>query len=281
MPIPFIPRRVFVQALALVLACASPLAPAQPAPSPDTLSPAEHVARAWALYRQGVSTEEEHMQVQVTRAGQPPDTKTLTRWSRLSAEGDKVVVRFSAPAADRGLGLLILSPRKATTASEGSGTGTAAQVWLRQPSWTQARRIAADREGRPFGDTDLSFEDNRLLLGENTADFHYRLLDTSAQGWWIEARPRDGVVSAYGMRHLLVTPQHAVAEIRGFDRQMVLLKTQRHDRLEQEPTGRWRARLITVTQHQDRSQTVLDVSQRKLNPGTPDRVFTPHFLLED
>ncbi len=244
--------------------------PGQVASPASDFTAAQHMALAWAHYRQGVSTEQEHMQVRVTRPGQAPEVKTLTRWCRLSPEGDKVLVRFSAPAADKGLGLLIVrAPQRDT------------QMWMRQPSWTQARRIAADREGRPFGGTDLSFEDNRQLLGEAVADFQYRILAQEGSGWLIEALPREGVTSAYGMRHIRLTPQHAVAEIRYFDRQMRPLKTQRHDGLDVAPGGRWRARSITIDHHQDPSQTVLEVVQRQLNPTVVDRLFTPATLAED
>lgn len=254
-------------------------APDAPAAESRTAA-AQHVARAWALYRQGVATEEEQMQVHLTRAGQPTETKALTRWSRLSPEGDQVVVRFSAPAADRGLGLLILRSGATNAHSTTGGQPGSRQVWLRQPSWGQARRIAADREGRPFGDTDLTFEDNRQLLGEAVADFHYRLLPQQDPGWLVEARPRDGIPTAYGMRHIRLTPQHAVAEIRYFDPQLRPLKTQRHDGLEVDASGRWRARTVTIEHHQDRSQTVLELTRRLLNPPLADRVFTPGFLTE-
>lgn len=230
----------------------------------------QRVAQAWSLYRQGVSTEQEQVTVQVQRPDQPTDTKQLTRWTRFSDQGDRVLIKFQAPSSDRGLGLLIQRDAQRNT-----------QMWLRQPSWPQARKVAADRDSRYFGGTDLSYEDNRQLLGEAVADFHYRHLPPQGPGWLVEATPREGTTSAYGKRWIRLTPTHAVADIQYFDRQGRLLKTQRHDQIQQDAQGRWRADRVVVDNLQERSQTLLSIQERRLGHPLPERLFTPHHLSEE
>ncbi|MGM9514321.1 outer membrane lipoprotein-sorting protein [Roseateles sp. DB2] len=231
------------------------------------------IADSWSRYRRGVTTEQELVRLQITRAGQPVETKRLSRWTQFAEQGERVSIRFAEPAADRGQGLLILQERSAAAPS-------AAQMWLRMPSWPQARRITGDREGRYFGGTDLSFEDNRQLLGEHTPAFRYRVLQAEAGSWQVEAQPRDPMTSSYGRRLITLSrPSLAITEIQYFDRQGALIKTQRHESLQLDGT-RWRAQVVSVDNVQERSRTVLTIEQRRLNEPLPERTFTPQFLAE-
>ncbi|NJM44180.1 MAG: outer membrane lipoprotein-sorting protein [Brachymonas sp.] len=207
--------------------------------------------------------------MRVERTGQAPEIKTLTRWSRYSAQGDRVTIKFNEPAADRGMGLLIAREPGSTAAS---------QMWLRMPSWPQARRIAGDREARYFGGTDLTFEDNRQLMGEAVADFNYRTIKADAQGWLIEATPKQAGSSGYAKRLIQLSAQRAVVQIQYFDLDGSPLKTQRHEGLLVETTGRWRAGVVLVDNHKEGSRTRLEISKRDLSQAVPERVFNPNFL---
>lgn len=271
------PLRAHRRALAtgLLMACLGAQLPATSAraQAPSEAEAAALVADSWSRYRKGVTTEQELVRLQITRAGQPVETKRLSRWTQFAEQGERVSIRFAEPAADRGQGLLILQER-------GAATPTAAQMWLRMPSWPQARRITGDREGRYFGGTDLSFEDNRQLLGEHTPAFRYRVLQAEAGSWQIEALPRDPASSSYGRRVLTLSrPSLAITEIQYFDRQGALIKTQRHEALQLDGT-RWRAQVVSVDNVQERSRTVLTIEQRRLNEPLPERSFTPQFLAE-
>lgn len=236
------------------------------------------VTEAWARYRNGVGTEQEQVRVRVSRGAQVAETKTLTRWTRFQDQGERVLIKFSEPAADRGLGLLI--------AHDGERSS---QMWLRMPSWGQARKIAGDREARYFGGTDLSFEDNRQLLGEAVADFSYRLLRSDANGWQIEATPREagsggvisGTTSGYGKRLMQLAPTYAVTEIQYFDRNNALIKVQRNEDITVEPSGRWRAGRIAVDNTQEGSRSVFEITARRIGAVLPERLFAPAALVEE
>ncbi|RUP32165.1 MAG: outer membrane lipoprotein-sorting protein [Curvibacter sp.] len=235
--------------------------------------PAQLIGQSWSLYRSGVQTELEQIQVRVERPQRPPEMKSLVRWTRFSSEGDKVRVQFKEPALDKGLGLLVLQPARSA--------GTPAQMWLRMPSWTQARRLSGDRESRYFGGTDLTFEDNRQLLGEAVGDFDYQMLSAEPSGWRIEARPKSSVHSGYGKRIIQLTSALAVERIDYHDLQGRLLKVQRHPQLQVDASGRWRPLQVVIDNLQEDRCTVIDITQRQFDPGTAASRFNPDDLSND
>jgi hypothetical protein len=230
------------------------------------------VAKAWMQFRQGVTMEQEQIKLRIERTQQAPEIKSLTRWSRFHAQGDRVMIKFNEPSNDRGMGLFI--QREAANSQPSS-------MWLRMPSWPQARRIASDRENRYFGGTDLTFEDNRQLMGEALEEFDYRHIKTEAAGVWIEATPKTAnIISGYGKRMMLISPQNAVLQIKYFDRDGKPLKTQRHEDITHDSNGRWRANVIEVVNHQEGSRTRLEITQRQLGSHVAERIFSPNFLTE-
>jgi hypothetical protein len=230
------------------------------------------IADSWTRFRHGLGNEQEHIKVRVERTNQAAEVKELTRWTRFDPKGDRVMIKFTQPAADRGLALLI--------ARESGGSSSASNMWLRMPSWEQARRIASDRESRYFGGTDLTFEDNRQLMGEAVSDFSYRMLKADSTGWLIEALPKAAANSGYGKRVVQLSSQKAVVQIQYFDSSNSLVKTQQHDGVVVEPSGRWRANVIAVTNHKEGSRSRFEITARQLGVSVPERVFTQNFLAE-
>lgn len=249
----------------LLLTCAltglAPLAHAEP-------DAAQLIAQSRERLRAGVSTEEEQVLVRVQRSGHDTEDKRLTRLTRYTSGGEQVLIRFKEPSADRGLALLI--QREAGQS----------QMWLRMPSWPQGRRIAADRETRYFGGTDLTFEDSRQLLGEALADFSYQLLRADANGWLIEATPKPGVTSGYAKRRLQLTPALALSEVQYLGESGQVLKTQRHERIQLDASGRWRVDKVTVSNPAQGSTSVFEIEARKLGLPLTDRQFSPAALAE-
>ena len=101
------------------------------------------------------------------------------RWvyQRLGSFGSsKAILRFTAPAEVKGVGLLVVNhPERAS------------DQWMWRPEIGRDQRIALqDRSTRFFG-TDFSFED----LEERDADqYDLKLLEEDAANWKIESRPR-------------------------------------------------------------------------------------------
>ncbi len=114
--------------------------------------------------------------LEVTGPGNRVATK---RWiyRRIGAFGNsKAILRFTAPAEVKGVGLLIVNhPDRAS------------DQWMWRPAIERDQRIALqDRSTRFFG-TDFSFED----LEERDVDqYDYKLLAEESGTWKIESRPR-------------------------------------------------------------------------------------------
>jgi outer membrane lipoprotein-sorting protein len=108
------------------------------------------------------------------------------RWAyqRLGDFGNsKAILRFTAPAEVKGVGLLIVNhPDRAS------------DQWMWRPAIGRDQRIALqDRSTRFFG-TDFSFED----LEERDVDqYDYKLLGEENGNWKIESRPRKSSQYAY------------------------------------------------------------------------------------
>src|ERR1041385_1407433 len=125
--------------------------------------------------------------LEVTSGGNQVATK---RWvyQRVGSFGSsKAILRFTAPAEVKGVGLLIVNhPDRAS------------DQWMWRPAIGRDQRIALqDRSTRFFG-TDFSFEDleerdvdqfDYLLTGEEAVD--------GAPCWRIEATPRKGKTTPY------------------------------------------------------------------------------------
>lgn len=226
------------------------------------------VTRAWQLYQSNVQTEQELIEVRVNQAGRALPTKLLWRRIRFGDQGQRVSVKFVEPVADLGLALLI---ERNVSARD--------QIWLRLPSWTGPRKVAGNRETRYFADTAFTFEDNKQLIGEQTALFDYRYVSRSAAGAVISASPRAGVVSGYGRREITLNAQGVPQRIVYFDDQPQPLKTLTFEEINQTAQGRWRSDRIVVRQR-DGGQTVLTVRKRVLNAPLSERVFSQASMTE-
>lgn len=227
------------------------------------------IAHAWQQYQQGVQTEQELIEVQISQGGQPQPGKLLWRRIRFGEQGQRVSVKFVEPVADLGLALLIERNMAAPD-----------QIWLRMPSWTSARKVVGSRETRYFADTAFTFEDNKQLIGEQTALFDYRYLSQGASGATISATPRAGTVSGYSHREITLNAQGVPQRIAYFDDGPQVLKTLNFEDISYPAPGRWRAGRIVLTQR-DGSQTILKVRQRSFNAALAERVFTQAAMMEN
>jgi hypothetical protein len=225
------------------------------------------IAQVWQHYQQGVQNEEELVDVQIAQIGQPVQEKLLWRRIQFGAQGQKLSIKFLAPGADVGLGLLI---ERNVNAPD--------QVWLRMPSWSAGRKILGNREAKYFAETAFTFEDSKQLIGEQTAlfDYHYQ----AGQADVIVATPKAGVTSGYARREITLGPQGAPVRIVYFDADGQLIKTLTFEEISFPAPGRWRANRIVVKHQQQQSQTVLKIRQRQFNLAMSEALFSLPYLLE-
>ncbi|WP_342120638.1 outer membrane lipoprotein-sorting protein [Pseudoduganella sp. OTU4001] len=227
------------------------------------------IAKAWQQYRSGVESEQELVEVQVIQAGQAQPNKMVWRRVRYGEQGQRLAIKFVQPAADLGLGLLV----------ERNANG-GDQVWLRQPSWTSARRIAGNRENKYFADTAFTFEDTKQLIAEPTSQFDYRYISQGAAGSMVAATPKPGTASGYARRDIALNAQGVPLRIDYFDAGGKLLKTLSFEELEFPAPGRWRANRIVMTLALDASRSTLIVHKRQFNIPLAEQMFSVQNLLE-
>lgn len=246
----------------------SVLLPCSQGSNADTgMTAASVIGQSWQRYRQLASAEQEQLQLTVTRQGEAGNQKQLTRWTRYVQSGEQVVMKFASPAADAGLGLWLDRADR-----------SAQQIWLRMPSWVKARRVHGQRQQQYFAGTDLTFEDNAELSGEDSAAYQYRILDQNQQGWWIEALPIMGSNSAYAKREIWVDPDYAISRIDYFNRQGLLVKSLQNKLLQKYPQGGWRPNRVEIDNHLEQRQTVIEVRERRFDTSLASQIFSQEFL---
>ncbi len=225
------------------------------------------INQSWQRYRQVASAEQEQLLLTVTRLGEAGQQKQLTRWTRYVQSGEQVVMKFASPAADAGLGLWLDRADR-----------SAQQIWLRMPSWVKARRVNGQRQQQYFAGTDLTFEDNAELSGEDPTAYQYRILNQSAQGWWIEALPNMGSNSAYAKREIWLDADYAISRIDYFNREGLLVKTLQNKMLQKYPQGGWRPNRVEIENHLEQRRTLIEIRERRFDTSIAGQIFSQEFL---
>lgn len=231
--------------------------------------PRAAIAKAWQQYQAGVQNEQELVEVHGVQGGQPQAPRLLWRRTRYTEHGQRLAIKFVQPVADLGLGLLV--ERNFSDAD---------QIWLRQPSWTSARKVAGNREAKFFADTTFTFEDTKQLVAEQTGHFDYRYISQAATGSVIAATPRPGTASGYGRREISLNAQGVPQRIEYFTTDGQPLKTLTFEELHYPAPGRWRANRIVMKMARDGGQSTLVVRKRQFNQALADQAFSLQALLE-
>lgn len=153
--------------------------------------------------------------------------------------------------------------------------------WIYLPAYHAARRVAAANRGDTWMGTDLTYED---ITEKNIDHYEYTALRQeqcdNTRCTVIAAIPTHRTLreqSAYSKTVYWVDPTESVAlKIEYYDRTGRLLKIVTHTNLR--PYGRYRRWDVTRVQDVTRNhQTVLTVTERKLDRGLSDELFgVPH-----
>jgi outer membrane lipoprotein-sorting protein len=225
------------------------------------------VAESWKLYRQAADEKESIDMVVAYKDGRKEE-KSLTRWLLYDAKGeDRVTIKFTQPAMDDGLGLLLW--RHADKDDD---------QWLKLPSMERVRRISTAEQDKYFAGTDLTYEDTRQLMGERTKDFTYRIIQHDNQGWQIEGMPKQGVASGYGKRVMRFSDKYACTAIEYFGKDGKPLKAQQNSAITFSANGQWRPGTIEITNNLLQRSTVMNIRDRKINSGLSADIFSAKYL---
>jgi len=233
------------------------------------------ITKTFKLYRQVLSEREETTATIIYEDDRKEDKedgrkeyKVFTRWILFDPAGeDKVIIKFSEPALNNGLGLLIY--RHSDSKDE---------QWLKLPSFNRTRKIAIANQSQYFGGTDITFEDAHQLIEERTQDFEYNEILSPDDGWKIEAVPNSGVDSGYSKRIFFIRPDFACTAVEYYNNSDEPFKTQENSEIEIYENGMWRAKKVVITNRSLKRTTELTVTEREFE-NVNTNVFTQDFLL--
>jgi outer membrane lipoprotein-sorting protein len=179
-------------------------------------------------------------------------------YERIGSFGNsKAVLRFTAPAEVKGVGLLIVNhPDRAS------------DQWMWRPAIGRDQRIAfQDRATRFFG-TDFSFED----LEERDADqYDFKLLGEENGLWKIESRPRKSSQYVYSY-FWIKKDNYTFQKIEGYAKKGLARIIDYKDY--QQVSGIWTARLTEVYDVERKSHTSLRYDKLEYNVALKDDEFT-------
>jgi len=202
--------------------------------------------------------------LEVTAGNNQP---TIKRWiyQRIGSFGNsKAILRFTAPAEVKGVGLLIVNhPDRAS------------DQWMWRPAIGRDQRIALqDRSTRFFG-TDFSFED----LEERDVDqYEYKLLADEGTSWKIESKPRKS--SQYEYSYFWVQKEHYnLVKIEAYNKKGLVrvIDYKNHELIK----GIWTPRLTEVYDVTRKSRTILKYEKLEYNLPMKDEDFSLQALRRD
>jgi len=192
---------------------------------------------------------------------------TTKRWAyqRIGSFGNsKAILRFTAPAEVKGVGLLIVNhPDRAS------------DQWMWRPAIGRDQRIALqDRSTRFFG-TDFSFED----LEERDVDqYDYKLLADEGAMWKLESRPRKA--SQYVYSYFWVKKDnYTFVKIESYGKKGLVRVIDYKDY--EQIKGIWTARVTEVYDVTRKSRTILKYEKLEYNLPMKDDDFTLQALRRD
>jgi hypothetical protein len=189
------------------------------------------------------------------------------RWvyQRIGSFGEsKTMLRFTAPAEVKGVGLLIVNhPDRAS------------DQWMWRPNIGRDQRIALqDRSTRFFG-TDFSFED---LEERDAEQYDFKLLADEGGMWKIESRPRKSSQYAYSY-FWIKKDNYTFVKVEAYNKKELVRAIDYKDY--EQIKGIWSARTTEVYDVTRRSRTILKYDQLDYNLPIKDDEFTLQALRRD
>lgn len=210
----------------------------------------------------------------VSASSQPPNERNDIKMVIQEADGSKkervltilrktekdtrALIRLQKPSDLRGLTLL-------TVASEGKE-----DQWLYLPSDKKSRRIVGSNKKGKFLDSEIAYEDLSL---ETYKGFDNKVAKETAKVIQIDSRAKPDSDSSYGRIVTWVAkPDMRLEKVDYYDKSGKLLKRAQFSKYEKVGDKFWRARLVSVTNVQDKRKTSLTVQKVSLKKISDDEV---------
>ncbi len=210
--------------------------------------------------------------VLVTRDGKQRRRTMETFFKKGEGEDDSNLLRFRSPPTIRGTALLT---------REASGRDD--DQWVYLPAFKKSKKIASNKKTNRFAGTDFTFEDLRTEdYGANTyakkADAKVDEGGKSLDCYTVEAKPKNPELSGYSRRVIYVEKaRFLIVKVEFYDhkkRHHKTLSSRGFEKID----NLWRAKRSMMEDHQRGSKTLWQFSERKINPGLSDSLFTKSSL---
>lgn len=228
------------------------------------------------LMREVIDRADAHDEVASFRmelySGDQMRERTATLYSKRDGEGNVMrLIRFHTPADLAKSGILILDKK-----------GEDPVQWLYLPAYHASRRVAPSNRSDTWMGTDFAYED---MTSPDVDRYRYRYLDDERVDGIdckvVEAVPAEETLveeSGYSRTVAWIDPvKKIVVQTDFYDKDGALEKKLHNSELETLGAYyRWRVWEMTNVQRDHR--TVLDFTERKIDQGLDDDIFTVRFL---
>jgi Outer membrane lipoprotein-sorting protein len=252
---------------ALLLALAATVAAAQTPPATVT---ADWVAQQMDARDTGRDSRLAMTMRLVDRQGRTRErSMVITTLRGSGVRGDRVLVRFQAPADIKGTGFLVWEHEAQDD-----------ERFLFLPALGRVRRIQGAESQESFVGSDLSYED---IGGRKLTDYTYTMLDANAvwkdaQGashpaWHIESTSKDASARYPVARSLVRKDAFVLVEAEVLNRRREREKVYAASRLER-PSGIWTVMDATMSNDLTKTRTTLVVTEARYNVGLTEDAFS-------
>ena len=197
----------------------------------------------------------------------------ITTLRAAGARGDRVLVRFLAPADIKGTGFLVWE--HATQDDE---------RFLFLPALGRVRRIAGAETQDSFVGSDLSYED---IGGRKVADYTYRMLDAAASwtdatgtahpAWRIESTAKEAEAKYPVVRSLVRKDAFVVVAAEVLNRRGETEKRYTVTKLDR-PSGIWTVTEATMANDVTKTRTTMLVTEAHYGVGLTEEAFSRRAL---
>ena len=193
-----------------------------------------------------------------TAVTQEPGKAERTMMFEVQNKGERRLVQFTEPSDMKGTRVLVLSR---------------AQMWVYLPAYRKVRRVASHVKQQGFMGTTYSDED--MSTTQFGAVYGAELMADSETEAVLQLVPREGTDSTYGKVEMTVRKDLMLpSKLRFFNGEGVLIKTEVRDNYDCKDGVCTPGRLKMTDHSRSDAWTVLKATDRKVNQGVSDGVFS-------
>lgn len=198
--------------------------------------------------------------------------RTITTWSKSFAGGDKMLIRFLAPAEVKGTSLLIHDYDK-----------QADQMWVYMPALRKVRRILSTEKGKSFMGSEFS---NADMSKPNIDEFNYKVLGSEIVNgkncWKVEAAGKTDAIKKennYSRKISYIDQTNYLClRIEYYDFSDKLQRVQTLDQYKKLANGKYFAYRMLMENVRNKRNSEMQVRELKLNSSLPESAFSPNQL---